>query len=37
MNGFLVNQQNYGEHVLTARYSMVYIENEACPEKKDFL
>lgn len=22
---------------LTARYSMVYIENEACPEKKDFL
>lgn len=25
------------DKVLTARYSMVYIENEACPEKKDFL
>lgn len=24
-------------NILTARYSMVYIENEACPEKKDFL
>ena len=22
---------------LTTRYSMVYMENDACPEKKDFL
>ena len=29
----------YGKTIqqLTTRYSMVYMENDACPEKKDFL